>query len=89
MVDAISPGNTNRVELLGTRGCHLCELAEDMLRVAAKASGVQWCYRDIAEDETLVARYAERIPVVRACNAELGWPFGPLDVLRLVRGEMD
>lgn len=41
---------------------------------------------DIAEDDALLARYGERIPVLRAGERELGWPFGLLDLLRLVGG---
>lgn len=71
------------LELLGTRGCHLCDEAEQLLRMAAQARGVQWRYVDIAEDEQLLPAYGERIPVLRRGSAELAWPFSLLDVLRL------
>lgn len=87
MGDAV--GNEVSLELLGTRGCHLCEQAEDVLNMAARAVPVSWRYVDIADNEALLAVYAERIPVLRKRQAELGWPFGVLDVLRFVRGESD
>ena len=72
--------------LYGTRGCHLCDVAEVMLAPLASARGVSWQYIDIALDDALVARYGERIPVL--CNLagdELHWPFSLLDALKLVQ----
>lgn len=74
------------IELLGTRGCHLCDEAEKLVQAAARARRFDWRYVDIAEDDALLARYGERIPVLRAGERELGWPFGLLDLLRLVGG---
>lgn len=69
--------------LLGTRGCHLCDVAEGLLLQAAAARRLDWQYRDIALDEDLVGRYGERIPVLLAADGrELGWPFSLLDILR-------
>lgn len=70
--------------LYGTRGCHLCDVAEGLLAQAAGARAVDWVYCDIALDDVLVTRYGERIPVLRHDDGrELGWPFSLLDVLRL------
>ncbi len=77
------------LQLLGTRGCHLCEEAEQMLARAAAARGVRWQYLDVAEDDALLARYGERIPVLRAVSGEIGWPFSLLDVLRLAERNQD
>jgi len=66
--------------LFGTRFCHLCKQAEEVLH----AAGMTAEYTDIAEDEALLERYGMRIPVVRRVDngAELGWPF---DVAALER----
>ena len=70
--------------LLGTRGCHLCDKAEALLRHVSAARSLQWEYRDIALDEALVSRYGERIPVLLLSDGrELGWPFSLLDILKL------
>ena len=70
--------------LYGTRGCHLCDEAERLLKAAAGARALDWRYVDIALDDALVARYGTRIPVLRAGDGrELGWPFSLLDILRL------
>lgn len=79
------------LELLGTRGCHLCDDAERLLATVAAARAVHWRYLDIAEDDALLARYGERIPVLRAVSGagverEANWPFSLLDVLRLLEG---
>lgn len=79
------------LELLGTRGCHLCDDAERLLATVTAARAVQWRYLDIAEDDALLARYGERIPVLRAVSRagverEVSWPFSLLDVLCLLDG---
>ncbi len=71
------------LELLGTRGCHLCDEAEAMLQTAARARPVVWQYVEIAGDEALIRSYGERIPVLRTAHGEMAWPFGLLDILRL------
>lgn len=71
------------LELLATRGCHLCEQAEGLLVQAAAARPLRWRYTDIAHDEQLMVTYGQRIPVLRRAGQELDWPFGLLDMLRL------
>lgn len=70
------------VVLLGTSGCHLCELARDQWLQWLSAAGplaerICWREQDIADSDALVARYGIRIPVLRLVgqDAELGWPF--------------
>lgn len=78
------PGGTAVLTLYGTTGCHLCDQAEALLKVAAGARVLEWHYVDIALDDALVARYGTRIPVlVLPDGRELGWPFSLLDILRL------
>lgn len=61
--------------LYTTEGCHLCNQALALLEPWLE-EGLRLASVDIAEDELLMARYAERIPVVASpCGAELGWPF--------------
>lgn len=71
------------LELLATRGCHLCEQAESFLVQAAGARSLCWRYIDIADDERLLAVYGQRIPVLRCAGREVDWPFSLLDILRL------
>ncbi len=62
-----------RLQLYGTRACHLCEQAEALLHASHLAAE----YIDIASDDALLERYGTRIPVLRRVDdgAELGWPF--------------
>ncbi len=63
-------------QLLGTLGCHLCEVAEEILMPFVE-HGLLVELIDIAEREDLVERYGLSIPVLRRCDTgeELNWPF--------------
>jgi len=68
------------VQLLGTSGCHLCDVAERLVRRIAPSLGFAVELVDIANDNALVDEYGMRIPVVRVelkdqSLKELGWPF--------------
>ncbi|MET0377817.1 MAG: glutaredoxin family protein [Spongiibacteraceae bacterium] len=72
-----------RAILYGTLGCHLCDDAEVLLapllvsvsRVIGSDCEIE-CV-DIADDDALLERYGEHIPVLRrsADGVELNWPF--------------
>ena len=72
-----------RAILYGTLGCHLCDVAEALLAPLlpslseACGSDCEIECIDIADDDALLARYGETIPVLRRLNddAELRWPF--------------
>ena len=71
--------------LYTTEGCHLCELAEQML---AKAQNTRQFFLesiDISTDEELIVTYGIRIPVVKnkLTNEEVEWPFLPEDLIGL------
>ncbi len=66
---------SQRLTLYTTEGCHLCEQAMQLLDPWL-AKGMGLAKVDIAEDELLMARFGERIPVIAsASGSELGWPF--------------
>jgi hypothetical protein len=72
--------------LYGTSACHLCELAEALV-VAALRNGAQCIVQDIdiSESDDLMARYGERIPVLRHPDGrELNWPFSAEEVERFL-----
>jgi hypothetical protein len=66
-------------ELYGTDGCHLCELAEQLLaevvQLAATRPAVMLV--DIIDDERLVEAYGTTIPVIKNTQSgnEMNWPF--------------
>lgn len=59
--------------LYHTEGCHLCELAANILH-EAKA---HFCYQDICEQNALAEKYGMYIPVVKHIKTgnTLYWPF--------------
>jgi glutaredoxin len=69
-----------------TAGCHLCEQAEELLRVLIEQKAIAVETVDIATEEALVERYGIRIPVVLnvASQQDIGWPFGYEDLLSLI-----
>lgn len=69
-------------KLYGTRSCHLCVAAAEILRQAGAAAVPV----DIAGDERLLDKYGMRIPVLQRCDnaAELDWPFDVAAVVRFL-----
>lgn len=66
------------LQLLGTEGCHLCEDVCHWLLPLAASRGWTVQYTDIAlapDSEALISRYGIRIPVLRAGERELDYPF--------------
>ena len=64
------------VEIFSKPDCHLCEVAKAHLRALQKKWGFDLREVNIANDEGLLARYGERIPLVRvngqvACKYEI------------------
>lgn len=73
--------------LYGTSACHLCELAESQLeRLAAEGYRFVSDKVDIADDDSLMARYGVLIPVLRrnSDGVELNWPFQSGDIAALL-----
>ncbi len=64
------------IQLLGTSGCHLCDVAEKKIRMLAPQLGLSVKKLDIASSDTLVERYGMSIPVLLSeSGQELFWPF--------------
>ncbi len=54
----------NRVVLYGKPGCHLCELAYDLVRGVANTQELVIEKVDITLDASLLEKYHDRIPVL-------------------------
>lgn len=63
--------------LYGAVGCHLCDLAEQVLVEVLPYLPLQIELVDIGESQQLVAEYGLRIPVLQRTDTkqELCWPF--------------
>lgn len=55
---------TERVILVGKPGCHLCDVAADVVARVCAESETSWRTVSIFDDLTLMDKYAEFIPVV-------------------------
>jgi fumarate hydratase, class II len=77
--------------LLGTSGCHLCELAEELLHECLVVeTGITVELIDIAEQTRWQAGYAYLIPVLlhNRTNKSLNWPFTKTQVLTFIEHTM-
>jgi hypothetical protein len=54
---------TARVTLVTRPGCHLCEVAREVVARVCADLGETWEELDLDADPALAARYAEEIPV--------------------------
>lgn len=65
------------VYLYSTPGCHLCDLAWEILAPIVTHLPVRLEEVDIAEADELIERYGIRIPVLKFVehDEDLGWPF--------------
>jgi len=72
--------------LYTTAGCHLCELAQQVLETVSTNYDIDVSTVDIAEHDDLLERYGIRIPVVKLSDElEIDWPFGPADIEQLIQ----
>ncbi|MGY8840528.1 glutaredoxin family protein [Candidatus Njordibacter sp. Uisw_039] len=71
-----------QLQLLGTSGCHLCDLAEALLVHCLDLSQVEVELIDIADNDELIELYGVKIPVLRCPESQkvLCWPFDELAV---------
>lgn len=73
-------------QLFGTLGCHLCEIAEEVVMPLVE-HGLMVELVDIADSDALLEAYSLRIPVLRRVDTgeELGWPFDAEQVVHFLR----
>jgi hypothetical protein len=65
------------IYLYSTPGCHLCEMAREIVSPLLNNYSLYLEEIDIAESDELIERYGIRIPVLKSPHYidELGWPF--------------
>ncbi len=69
-----------------TSGCHLCEVAETLLKPVISINELTLENIDIADSDTLVEQYGTRIPLIQLKGTEpvLGWPFDEASILQFL-----
>ena len=65
------PHDEPRIVVLGRRGCHLCDVAHDVVANVAASTGVRWEERDVDADEGLKYAYGAYVPVVFVDGTEV------------------
>lgn len=67
--------------LLGTSGCHLCDIAENLMTQLSAVHPISYHYVDISDfDDLLMMQFATTIPVVLTPTQRLNYPFSILDL---------
>lgn len=72
---------------MGTVGCHLCEVAEQLIASTVDMQQYAIYQVDIADDDALVERYGVKIPVLLDLESkeELEWPFDQSQLLEFLQ----
>ena len=71
--------------LLGTAGCHLCDIAEQIIRQFQAVQPITYQNVDIADfDEPLMMTFATTIPVILTPSQRLDYPFSVMDLQQLL-----
>lgn len=77
--------NQDKWWLLGTTGCHLCDIAEQLLSQFQAVQPIRYQYVDIADfDEVLMMEFATTIPAILTPSKRLNYPFSVLDLQQLL-----
>ena len=62
-----------RLALVTRAGCHLCDVAKEVLDRVAAATGEGWYEIDVDGDREVGAEYGDRVPVVLLDGKEHGY----------------
>ena len=77
--------NRHQWWLLGTSGCHLCDIAEQIIAQFQAVQPISYQKVDIADfDETLMMAFATTIPVILTPSKRLNYPFSVMDLQQLL-----
>ena len=77
--------NRHQWWLLGTSGCHLCDIAEQIITQFQAVQPISYQKVDIADfDETLMMAFATTIPVILTPSKRLNYPFSVMDLQQLL-----
>ena len=71
--------------LLGTSGCHLCDIAEQLMTQLQAVQRITYKHVDISDfSEPLMMEFATTIPVILTPTKRLNYPFSVLDLQQLL-----
>jgi len=64
---------TARVVLVGKPGCHLCDVAREVVELVCAEADLDFTEINIWDDPSSADRYADRVPVVLVNDVEIAW----------------
>lgn len=77
--------NIDKWWLFGTSGCHLCDIAEQIISQFQAVQPIIYENIDIADfDEALMMEFANAIPVILTPSKRLNYPFSVMDLQQLL-----
>ncbi len=80
--------NIDKWWLLGTSGCHLCDIAEQIITQFQAVQPITYQHVDIANfSEPLMMEFATSIPVILTPSKRLNYPFSVMDLQQLLMTE--
>lgn len=62
-----------RVVLVGKPGCHLCDVAREVVELVCAEADLDYAEINIWDDPSSADRYADRVPVVLVDDVEIAW----------------
>jgi glutaredoxin len=62
-----------RLTLVTRDGCHLCDVAKEVLAEVAAETGEAWREVDVDADPALLDEYSDRVPVILLDGKEHGY----------------
>ena len=66
----IAHADDARVVVYSRAGCHLCEVAEELVAAVCADTGDSWVRVDVDQDPDLTARFTEQVPVTFVDGAQ-------------------
>lgn len=80
-----APQTIDKWWLLGTSGCHLCDIAEQIICQFRAVQPIAYENVDIADfDESLMMAFATTIPAILTPTKRLNYPFSVMDLQGLL-----
>ena len=77
--------NIDKWWLLATSGCHLCDIAEQIITQFQAVQPITYQHVDIADfTEPLMMEFATSIPVILTPSKRLNYPFSVMDLQQLL-----
>ena len=61
-----------RVTLIGKPGCHLCDVARQVVELVCADEDLDFLELDVTEDPFLASEYADAVPLVLVDGVEVG-----------------